>query len=660
MRSQTLSSSPIRLCLSALAIALALWLAAPAHAATIRVESGCTLAQAFESALTNTAPSGSTCAAGDASGATAEDTIVLTGDVTVSAAVAINADTTGVPWDITTAIRFRGNGHVISRTAGNHLVLDGGAKLKLTIDNVVFRGNRTGDRGAVQWIGGDLFVRNSVFEGFAASAVSVSQGGRIIAEDSIFRNNSGSFGSAFYSTASATQRFTRIVFSGNSASDSGGAIGSESALVIEDSSFIGNSATLNGGAIWIANWLTVRNSTFVGNSAAQGAVVTPDRNSQNVDLRFEHITATGNTVTTSTGAVIQRFPTGTHTQSITLRILNSVITGNTGNDCYGWPTTITDPVQIALQQEDILIASSYVEDGSCGATITSADNSPAFLGPQQMTGRGHAYFVPLKSGQVEETDPLTGLLVTRTVPSPLIDAGAAAHCLARDQLGRSRSVGASCDLGAIEVQPPPRPVRRAVETRSSGPKPFRETCKTDLPLGISLSATPRGIQCQALTPAGVGNDAVIAAGYLAAVDIWGDIGDGLEVCFDQAGRLLLLDAATAPRTLVGLSLTRSDNVTCAWLDRAGTVVLLPAESALVAASRSSEPAVALSNCRVTTMELLNFRSAPAIGDNIIGYIRAGASLQAEARTSRWFRVTAAGLTGWISPDFVASAGSCGA
>ena len=76
-----------RALLAFFAVFSALLLAAPAQAATIRVESGCTLAQAFSSAISNAAPSGSTCAAGDASGATAEDTIVLTADITVSAAV---------------------------------------------------------------------------------------------------------------------------------------------------------------------------------------------------------------------------------------------------------------------------------------------------------------------------------------------------------------------------------------------------------------------------------------------------------------------------------------------------------------------------------------------------------------------------------------------
>ena len=392
--------------------------------------------------------------------------------------------------------------------------------------------------------------------------------------------------------------------------------------------------------LWISDErLTVRNSTFVGNSAAawrHRRTLTANCFSS-AGIRLTHVTAVGNSVTNTASGLVDRV--ACTARNAPLEIRNSVFTGNTGRECRSFSNP-SSPSQAQL--DATTITNTYIEDGSCNIDFNSTNNGAARLGSQQTTGRGQIYYVP-QSG------------------SPLIDAGAAAHCLERDQLGRSRSVGASCDLGAIEVQPPPRPVRRTVATRRSGPKPFRETCKTDLPVGISLSATPRGIQCQALTPAGVGNDAVIAAGYLAAVDIWGDIGTGLEVCFNQAGRLLLLDAATAPRTL-GRAIAHSRRC--------------DVDLRLAGSSRHRRPAAggrgahggepqqraggrAELTAAVTTTEVLRFRSTPGIGDNIIGYIRAGARLQAEARTSRWFRVTAAGLTGWISADYAASAGSCG-
>ena len=519
----------------------ALLLAAPAQAATIRVESGCTLAQAFESALTNAAPSGSTCAAGDASGATAEDTIVLTADVTVSAEIDVAGVTgTGMFTTITTAIRLDGDGHTISRTNGNFRVLNGGDRLKLTIEDAVFRGNRTGNRGALRWTGGDLFVENSVFEGFARPALDLSSAGSIDAEDTVFRNNSGEYGGAIDSSSGVVQRFTRVLFSGNSASNTGGAIHAESKLVIEDSTFINNSASVGAGALRSTSEIVVRNSTFVGNSAPRGGIVLLDTNCiSDAAIRLTHVTAVGNTVTNAASGLVDRVScTARHAP---LEIRNSVFTGNTGRECRSFSNP-SSPSQ--AQVDATTITNTYIEDGSCNVAINRDNDGSAGLGSRRTTKSGQVYYVPQRG-------------------SLLIDAGAAAQCLAKDQLGRDRTVGDSCDIGAIEAQPSDLVVRRStsalrnVETRRSGPKPFRETCKTDLPLGISLSATPRGIQCQALTPAGVGNDAVIAAGYLAAVDIWGDIGDGLEVCFDQAGRLILLDAATAPRTLVVLSLTRS-------------------------------------------------------------------------------------------------------
>ena len=268
---------------------------------------------------------------------------------------------------------------------------------------------------------------------------------------------------------------------------------------------------------------------------------------------------------------------------------------------------------------------------------------PALLGPQQTSGGGQVYFTPM-------------------AVSPLIDAGAAGYCWAEDQLGRGRSVGASCDLGAIEVQPPreSRSSGGADESRSTYAPPARSTCQTSLPFTITLSNIAAGMQCQVVGDSGVGNQEVVAAGYLVAVDIWGWVGAGVEVCFDQPGSIALLDAATSPRSLMALDSYASDTGSCALLDRTGTVVLLPAGSSLVAGSTSGGAAqVSLSGCSVTSMDLLNIRSAPRIGDNVIGLLASAAKVSADARSAQWFRVTVEGIVGWISADFVTTAGGCG-
>ena len=85
-----------------------------------------------------------------------------------------------------------------------------------------------------------------------------------------------------------------------------------------------------------------------------------------------------------------------------------------------------------------------------------------------------------------------------------------------------------------------------------------------------------------------------------------DIGDGLEVCFEGSGEIILLDAATAPRSLVSLSAYASRGLTCAWINRPGTVVLMSQQSASALAG-SDERSLRL---LVTTEYTLNFRASP--------------------------------------------------
>ena len=64
-----------------------------------------------------------------------------------------------------------------------------------------------------------------------------------------------------------------------------------------------------------------------------------------------------------------------------------------------------------------------------------------------------------------------------------------------------------------------------------------------------------------------------------------------------------------------------------------------------------------SACRVTTTHALNFRDGPA--GNRIGLVPANATLTASARDSGWFNVDYGGVSGWISADYVTTAGVCG-
>ena len=71
------------------------------------------------------------------------------------------------------------------------------------------------------------------------------------------------------------------------------------------------------------------------------------------------------------------------------------------------------------------------------------------------------------------------------------------------------------------------------------------------------------------------SNAAVRNAAIAAVDIWGPLGVAGEVCFTGDGSLLLLDTAFSPRRLVWLHANQHNGKTCAFFDRAGTVVLLP-------------------------------------------------------------------------------------
>ena len=86
-----------------------------------------------------------------------------------------------------------------------------------------------------------------------------------------------------------------------------------------------------------------------------------------------------------------------------------------------------------------------------------------------------------------------------------------------------------------------------------------------------------GVQCQQLDGGGIGIQA-LAANYIAAVDIWGYVDQGVEVCFPGVGRIIYLDASTMPRAMSLLPTHGAENgITCASIESPGSLVLLPPE-----------------------------------------------------------------------------------
>ena len=96
--------------------------------------------------------------------------------------------------------------------------------------------------------------------------------------------------------------------------------------------------------------------------------------------------------------------------------------------------------------------------------------------------------------------------------------------------------------------------------------------------GMTFEATyglDSGVHFRQLDGAGIGIQSIIDAGYLAALDVYGYVEQGVEVCFPQMGRILFLDARTMPRAITPLESTVRDGMTCASISSPGSLVLMP-------------------------------------------------------------------------------------
>ena len=188
--------------------------------------------------------------------------------------------------------------------------------------------------------------------------------------------------------------------------------------------------------------------------------------------------------------------------------------------------------------------------------------------------------------------------------------------------------------------------------------------------------TNSGIVFQRMTHHAVGIQSVIDRGVLDVVDVWGNANQYFDVCFPQAGRVLFLDAATAPRTVLEPSNFTRDGYSCAAMSRAGTMVLVkgPTVSTESTESTKSSASVALAqqfidsttdpvssaidlrNCEVTPEHNLRLRAAPW-GEQL-DIVPSEITLTASARTQSWFKVTYEETEGWIAAWLSDSEGDC--
>ena len=147
------------------------------------------------------------------------------------------------------------------------------------------------------------------------------------------------------------------------------------------------------------------------------------------------------------------------------------------------------------------------------------------------------------------------------------------------------------------------------------------------------------------------------AANIGALDVWGWVAAGVEVCITGSGSLFFVDSANIPKTAAAIADAYSrDGMTCALLTRVGSLVLMPGPAA-PAQQTPADPPQALSGCTVRANDILNLRASP--GGAIIGAVANNSVLTAISRAAGWFQVDAISVTGWLSADYVTPIGTCG-
>ncbi|MCY3914664.1 MAG: SH3 domain-containing protein [Chloroflexi bacterium] len=201
------------------------------------------------------------------------------------------------------------------------------------------------------------------------------------------------------------------------------------------------------------------------------------------------------------------------------------------------------------------------------------------------------------------------------------------------------------------------------------PRPPADTC-AHLPAHITVRGfQPFSTQCQQVGAASVGNAKLMAEGIIDAVDIWGNVGGEMQVCFQRQGRLYFLDASTSPRLVSDLPEERFDGMTCGRINRAGTVALLPGggtavETTVVATEREGAPEQAgpssTTSCQLVTTGHLSLRAGPSIQYARILSMPRGRRLIARARIGDWFMVNYQSQLGWAHQEYLAASPGCDA
>lgn len=585
-------------------------------------------------------------------------------------------------------LTINGNGATITRSGGTlrffHVPL--GSTLSLnnfTITNGSVIGGQFDNLGR----GGAIFNRGTVtLTGMTFSANTAANVGGAIMN---FNGTLNIFGSLFQANRTTYATGTRF--------SAGGAIGNDGAagvITINNSAFINNISegwaqyTGGGAIINYSGTVNVSNTTFYGNFSHRegGAMAQYTSGTAN----FTNITAVNNGGVTNGGGIVIIAGSSTFRNSIIANNYLDEAVFNTHLAASGtwgivWPDTF---------------------DPTAGPDIDGIMNSQGYNIVTVHTKKlppGFNTHYPHATDIGPGVDPEVGGLTSPGPHLPVVPGGPAvdkiplANCSASDQLGQPRAAAVEggpvlCDIGAFEYQIPviptpiPPPVVVAAATQAPSLVDVNVAFCSDLNgtiheiVRVSASGVAWGIHCRILaennaftrSPAEIGVQSVLNMGVIHAVDVF-NAGDAaflpITVCLEGVGDLVFLDAAGIPRVPQALQAVHANGFTCANLTTEGTLVLVqssglaPAASVQVSAPQTAAQAapsvVTLTDCRVTTTNILNLRADASMNGAVITQVPYNLTLHATERQGEWIKVIFESGQGFLNVGYLELAGSCG-
>ena len=572
---------------------------------------------------------------------------------------------------ITKDLTINGNGSTVDG-AGSHQIMrvrNGG---DLTLDDITLQnGSVSGVAGGailIDHADSSLTITDSVFTDNASSSTAGGaavrmKGDVLTITDSAFSNNSstnGIGGAISLADGAGSATISKTTFSGNTASGSGGAIHSDGySLTIINSTFSGNTSNTGSGSGGSGIHLdggshSLKHVTIASNSGGSAGLVIVSGATvamENSLLADNADADCSGTLSTNTGNLIEDGSCGGGDISgapLLAALANGVHTLGNGSAAIDAAACLADvdDDQLGTARPQDYDGSSSSTECDAGAVEAQASVQPA--GGVRLARAG--FNLPVGGAAIDVlNNPGADGAADDGGGAAADDDGAAESDDDADDDGDSDDD--DDDNGGARASNRAQAAPTAVPTATAIPK----TCPPLAPK-IVVSDVSGGTQCQQLDAGSVGNEAVIAAGLVDGVDVWSWVAPGTQVCFQAGGSgLVFLDAATAPRTLSGLSAYWVDELLCATIDKPGSVVVVGAVPVGLAGLEIAPQG--LSTCTVTTTDILNLRdSINGVG---IGMLMDGTTVPALEYKAGWYKVDYHDLHGWISGEYVTASGGCG-